>query len=168
MIVWLVCIARDEPPGRTGSILYSFNTYRLPLYHQLSTSLSLTIMNWTRGRLQRHSSNNKTAALTKIQKQNFAKARVKSSKDKYHQLPFQNFPQFGHFSNEIIPQDQEANNVDVVAIHTSTQQVRNMVLLLNINSTNWRQVWACTYESTKLFPSKYTGPLAEGHPLRYY
>ncbi|RJE21132.1 hypothetical protein PHISCL_06537 [Aspergillus sclerotialis] len=79
-------------------------------------------MNWTGGRLRRHSSNNKAAALTKIQKQNFAKSKVKSSKDIYHQLPFQNFTQFRHFSKGTFPDDQVTNKVDGEAAHKSTQQ----------------------------------------------
>jgi len=90
-------------------------------------------MNWTGGRLRRHSSNNKNATLTKVQKQNFAKARAKASKKDtiYHEVPFQNFIQFRHLGRDSVPQHQEAHRVDGEAV-AATQQVRNMGIILNL------------------------------------
>lgn len=51
-------------------------------------------MNWTGDRLRRHSNNNKSASISKIQKQNFAKSRKKPPKDIKPELPFHAFSQF--------------------------------------------------------------------------
>ena len=154
------------------------NRIHLPFYFLLllstypvsSTSISpLTIMNWTGGRLRRHSSNTKTAAHTKIQKQNFAKSRVRPSKDIYHQLPFQNFTRFGHLSKGEFSQDQGTNELDGEATHISTQQVRNMRLILTLYFTNEYQVWTCIYkQSATLFTFQYATPLTRAQPLRLY
>lgn len=91
-------------------------------------------MNWTGGRLRRHSSNSKNATLTKVQKQNFAKFKARASKAINHELlpPFQYLTQFAHFRNDPVPPDQRACDVGGGGTRASTQQVRNMLATLNI------------------------------------
>lgn len=58
-------------------------------------------MNWTGGRLRRHSSNNNAGVLTRIQKQHFAKSRaVKISKGSRQVSPFQILSQVERAPNE--------------------------------------------------------------------
>ncbi|KAI9934363.1 hypothetical protein ASPWEDRAFT_181493 [Aspergillus wentii DTO 134E9] len=66
-------------------------------------------MNWTGGRLQRHS-NTKPGTLARVQKQNFAKSRSRASKGPAHASPFKDFAQFKDLNNASArrPQDSRA------------------------------------------------------------
>lgn len=88
-------------------------------------------MNWTGGRLRRHSNNNSRAAtLSKVQKQNSAKSRAKAPKDSHHDLPFQGFAQFRQLRKDG-PQNDEADAGAGGTIHVSTQQVMAHLYALN-------------------------------------
>jgi hypothetical protein len=111
--------------GRAGPI-YSFT-----LLDTTITTTTTTTMNWTGGRLRRHSNNNsRTATLSKVQKQNFAKSRTKAPKDSHHNLPFQGFAQFRQLRKDG-PQNDEAGAGSGETIHVSTQQVTTHSYALN-------------------------------------
>lgn len=79
-------------------------------------------MNWTGGRLRRHASNTKAAALSKVQKQNFAKPKPKSA-EILREAPFHAFAQFRPFQIDSgsNPQSQDVGVGD--ASQASAQKV---------------------------------------------
>lgn len=96
-------------PGAFYLLLSTFSSFLL------STSIPLDqTMNWTGGSLRRHSNNNKSASISKIQKQNFAKSKTRPTKNTsiQQQLPFCTFSQF----RQVPRDDGDAPG--------STQQVR--------------------------------------------
>lgn len=86
-------------------------------------------MNWTGGRLRRHSSNNNAGALTKAQKQHFAKSRSKTSKGTRQVSPFHIISQFEKPSNHATPEQRGVQDESRISgtRQKSTQQVRENI-----------------------------------------
>lgn len=117
----------------SNSTLTLFSLYTGPTdYNQSPATVhsvffsSTLAMNWTGGRLRRHSNNSRSATVSKIQKQNFAKSRAKASRGNHHDLPFQGFSQFRQ-SHENGPHNQ-ADKETGEAIHVSIHRVKTPCL----------------------------------------